>query len=168
MHLKNKQNFIFSLLLIFFSSQLFAASPVIMLEKAANNVLTSLTTNKQKVKNNRGYVNSLVDRYIIPQVDVSGMSRSVLGRDTWRKASEQQRNNFSHTFTRLVVRTYSRALRDYSGEKVTFLPIRGGYQGKRFVKISSFIVRTNGQKIPITYSLINKKGHWKVNINAFS
>lgn len=138
------------------------ASPLNTLERAANNVLLSLKKNQANLKTKPGLVYSVVNRYIIPHVDVYGMSRSVLDRQVWNKASASQKKAFSKTFTSLVVRTYSGALRDYSGEKVKFLPIRGGFQGKRFVKVKSYIMRPGGRTIPITYNMVNKKGSWKV------
>lgn len=149
-------------MLMLFWQQSFAGSPQNMLEDAANNVLNALKSNSAKVKSDPGYVNSIVHRYIIPQVDVYGMSRSVLGREAWQKASANQKQLFTTNFVQLVVRTYSRALKDYSGEKVVFLPIRGGYEGQRFVKVSSVIKRTNGQDIPISYSLVAKGSGWKI------
>lgn len=161
MYFKQKSLF-FSFIFLFAFSNVFAASPVTMLETSANSLLTELSKNKAQVKANSNYVNRLVYRYIIPKVDTYGMSRSVLGRDSWRKSSSNQRKLFTRNFVSLVVRTYASALRGYSGEKVVFSPVRGGFQGKRFIKVSSVIVRANGQNIPITYSLINKKGRWKV------
>ncbi len=161
MYLKNKKN-VLLVLLIFFCQQVFAESPVIMLEKAANKVLNALTVNKEKIKAKPSVVNAIVHKYIIPEVDVYGMSRSVLGREDWRSASTKQRKLFTRNFVRLVVRTYSSALRGYAGEKVVFSPIRGGFEGKRFVKVSSNIMRSGGQNIPISYSLILKRGQWKV------
>ena len=78
------------------------------------------------------------------------------------EASANQKELFTANFVQLVVRTYSSALKDYSGEKVVFLPIRGGYEGKRFVTVSSIIKRANGQNIPISYSLVSKGSEWKI------
>ena len=156
------RKFFYLMTLMFCCQQVLAGSPVLMLEKAANNVLVELKTNKATIKAKPNYVNTIVHKYIIPEVDVYGMARSVLGRNQWRKASQKQRKYFTHNFVRLVVRTYSRALKDYSGEKVIFSPIRGGYKDRRFVKVSSVIKRSNGQNIPISYSLVSKKGKWKI------
>lgn len=160
MFLKIKKFFIATVLLIF--CQQIIASPLNVLERASNNVLSSLKKNRANLKSKPSYVYSVVNRYIIPHVDVYGMSRSVLGRDAWRKASSSQRKSFTRNFTSLVVRTYSGALRDYTSERVKFSPVRGGFQGKRFVKVSSYIMRPNGQNIPIAYSMVNKKGRWKI------
>ncbi len=43
-----------------------------------------------------------VERHLLPNVDVSGMSRSVLGRKAWTAASASERQQFSNAFTQLV------------------------------------------------------------------
>lgn len=160
MYLRTKQLTVFFILTLLSVGAW--ASPLNVLEGASNNVLNALKRNKANLKSNPRYVYSVVNRYIIPHVDVYGMSRSVLGRDVWRKASASQRRRFTKNFTSLVVRTYSGALRDYTSEKVKFLRVRGGFAGKRFVTVRSFILRPSGQNIPISYSMVNKKGRWKV------
>lgn len=142
--------------------QIAQASPLTTLETAATNVLNALKQNKANLKTNPNYVYSVVNRYIIPHVDVFGLARSVLGRTAWTNASISQKKAFTHAFTQLVVRTYSGALRDYSGERVRFLPLRGDYQNQRFIKVSSYIIRPNGQNIPLQYSMVKKRQGWKV------
>lgn len=145
-----------------FSVSVFANSPVTTLERAANNILSALQKNKANLKSNPRLVYRLVNSHLIPHVDVYGMSRSVLGRKVWNSASKSEKKRFTRAFTQLVVRTYSGALRDYSGEKIRFSPLRGGYQGKRFVKVNSMIMRPSGQNIPLKYKMVSKGGRWKV------
>lgn len=145
--------------LSFFMLQVAHASPVATVKKAANNVLSALKKNKANLRTNPSYVYKVVNRYIIPHVDVYGMSRSVLGRNAWMKATAQQKKKFSRLFTQLVVRTYSGSLRDYSGETIKFSRSSGG--GK-YSKVSSYIVRPNGRNISVKYSLVRKGGGWKV------
>jgi len=98
---------------------------------------------------------------LLPHVDVTGMSRSVLGREAWNKASPADRQAFTQAFTQLVIRTYSTPLAEYTNETVTFLPIRGGLDGS-FTRVSSVIVRPSGQRIPLSYSLVSKNNDWKI------
>jgi phospholipid transport system substrate-binding protein len=60
-----------------------------------------------------------------------------------------------------VIRTYSSPLAQYSDETVQFLPVRGGVNS-RFIRVNSVIVRSEGQNIPLTYSLVDKNGQWKI------
>ena len=59
------------------------------------------------------------------------------------------------------MRTYASPLAEYNDESIKFHPIRGGYN-KRFVRVKSIIVRPNASNIPLVYSLIYKRGRWKI------
>ncbi|BCA95068.1 signal peptidase [Legionella antarctica] len=136
-------------------------SPVPMLERAANAIIATLKANKSNLKRNPGIIYSAVETHLLPNVDVAGMSRSVLGRQAWNKATPSERDQFSKAFTRLVIRTYSSPLAQYSDETIQFLPLRGAPDG-RFMRVNSVIVRSEGQNIPLSYSLVSKNGHWKI------
>lgn len=136
-------------------------SPIPMLEKVSSDIIGELAKNKNRLKQNPSIVHNAVKRYFVPEVDVYGMARSVLGRKAWRRANKTQRKIFANEFTDLVIRTYSSPLSEYSDETVKFLPIRGGFQ-KRFVMVNSVIVRKSANNIPLSYSLINKRGKWKI------
>jgi phospholipid transport system substrate-binding protein len=137
------------------------ASPVPMLEKAANAIIATLKDNKTSLKSNPNIIYKAVETYLLPSVDVMGMSRSVLGRQAWNKATPAERAQFSAAFTRLVVRTYATPLAEYSDETVQFLPLRG-LISNRFIRVNSVIVRSSGRNIPLSYSLVSKNGQWKI------
>lgn len=136
-------------------------SPVPMLERAANDIIVILKENKSKLKSNPNIIYKAVETHLLPNVDVSGMSRSVLGRQIWSKATPDERARFSQAFTRLVIRTYATPLAQYSDETVQFLPVRGSLNN-RFMRVNSVIVRSEGQNIPLSYSLVSKAGQWKI------
>lgn len=137
------------------------SSPIPMLEQSAKGIIATLKENKANLKNNPGIIYKAVETNLLPQVDVIGMSRSVLGRQAWTKASPAERTQFAQAFTQLVIRTYSSPLAKYSDETVQFLPLRGSVDN-RFVRVNSVIVRSEGKNIPLTYSLVSKDGQWKV------
>lgn len=144
------------------SQMMFAqSSPVPMLENSANQIISTLKANKSTIRNNPAIIHKAVETYFLPHVDVMGMSRSVLGRQVWQKASAAERAQFSKVFTQLVIRTYSSPLAQYKDETVQFLPVRGSL-ANRFLRINSVIVRSEGQNIPLSYSLISKDGQWKI------
>lgn len=136
-------------------------SPIPMLERAANQIISTLKANKANLKSNPEIIYKAVEDNLLPNVDVAGMSRSVLGRQAWSKATEAERIQFSKAFTRLVIRTYSSPLAQYSDETVQFLPLRGSLNS-RFIRVNSVIVRSAGQNIPLSYSLVSKDGRWKI------
>jgi phospholipid transport system substrate-binding protein len=152
---------VFGLALYCMQSLWAQSSPVPMLQESANQILDTLKQNKANLKNNRQIIFQAVERYLLPKVDVSGMSRSVLGRQAWNKASASERAEFSKAFTKLVIRTYAGPLAEYTDETVKFAPVRGSLDS-RFVRVNSTIIRSNGNNIPLSYSLVSKNGHWKI------
>ena len=154
----------YSVLFLLFSVALMvqaASSPEKMLQESADKIISVLKSNQSKLKSNPTLIYSAVQQYLLPNVDVSGMSRSVLGRDAWMKATAAEKQAFSQAFTKLVIRTYAGPLSKYNGETVRFHPVRGGVQG-RFVRVDSDIIRPAGPAIPLSYSLVSKSGQWKV------
>lgn len=148
------------LLLLFFGVQLHA-SPEAMLQTSAEQILSVLKANQSKLKSKPDIIYRAVEQYLLPHVDLVGMSRSVLGREAWMSASESERQAFSRAFTKLVIRTYAGPLSKYDGETVRFYPSRNAETG-RFVRIESEIIRPAGPPIPLSYSMVSKNGEWKV------
>ena len=146
-------------------SSVFAApidSAVPMLETAANQIITALKANQAHLKSDHKIIAQLVTRYLLPHVDVVGMSRSVLGRNQWGKATNAEKQAFTEVFTQLVVRTYSSPLAQYSGETVVFAKHQDTAPDGHFARVNSVIHRPNGQVIPLTYALVMQQGQWKV------
>jgi phospholipid transport system substrate-binding protein len=148
-------------LTLFCSIAFAASSPIPMLKSTSDNIINTLEKNKSSLSANPTIVYGAVRKYLLPQVDVTGMSRSVLGRNAWKKASKSERSAFTKAFTNLVIRTYASPLAQYSNETIKFLPIRGAVD-KRFIRVNSIIVRSNGKNIPLAYSLVSKNGAWKI------
>lgn len=145
-----------------FAQSLWAqVSPVPMLENSAAQIIDTLKKNQTHLKGNHQIVYHAIEHYLLPNVDVSGMSRSVLGRQAWNKATAAEKNEFTHAFTQLVIRTYASPLAEYSGETVKFLPFTGAADS-RFARVTSIISRSNGQRIPLSYNLVSKNGQWKI------
>ena len=136
-------------------------SPVPMLQQTANQIIDVLKQHRSQLAHNPSIVYSAVDQYMVPHVDVDGMSRSVLGRQAWMKATPSEREEFKQVFKQLVIRTYASPLAGYTNETVEFLPIRGSLDGQ-FVRVNSVIVRPSANNIGLNYSLVFQSGQWKI------
>ena len=156
---KSRYLFLISLL---FSHVLWAqSSPVPMLENSATQIIDTLKKNQAQIKTDHHIVYQAIEHYLLPNVDVNGMARSVLGRQAWNKATAAEKKEFTQAFTQLVIRTYASPLADYSGETVKFAPFRD-VENTRFTRVNSIISRSNGQRIPLSYNLVLKQGQWKI------
>lgn len=151
-----------SLMVVLVTPYLWAqTSPIPLLETTATQIINTLKQNKSNLKSNPQIIHKAVELYLLPNVDVKGMSRSVLGRQAWQTANKVEQEQFCHAFTQLVIRTYSSPLAEYTDETVKFMPLRQEI-ASRFLRVNSIIQRTNGPNIPLTYSLVSKNGSWKI------
>ncbi len=136
-----------------------ASSPVSMLQGVANNMLSQLRQNKGSLTPTT--IHRIVNTTLVPYIDINRMAGMVVGRNAWRAASRQQRKVFVSQFKRLVINTYSKALASYNDDKIQIYPLRGGVSG-RFARVKSVLIRRSGQKIPMSYNVINRGGQWKI------
>jgi phospholipid transport system substrate-binding protein len=150
------------LMLMVTSSVAESPNPVSMLRSVSDDLLSTLKKERPTVKTDDEWIYRIVDRIVLPHVDVMGMSRSVIGRNVWLKSTSAQRNAFSREFTKVIVKTYASALDAYTDETVRFFPIRGGYKGYTRVLVNSEIVRRDGPAIPLDYRLILMNNQWKI------
>lgn len=162
--MKSYIKYMFALLFLVFSMAGFAADtggPDQLIKETSEKVLQALQENKQKYKEQPDEIYSLVNEIILPHLDFRAMSKLSLGKN-WRKANADQQTRFTEAFKTMLVRTYSKSLTEYAGEKVNYLPYRPPAEGKRTVTVKTVINLSDGPEVPINYSLRIKNGIWKV------
>ncbi len=143
------------------SVQAAEVGPDQLIKQTSEQVLDALQKNQDKYKQQPDEVFRLVNDIILPHLDFRAMSMLALGKN-WRKASAEQQERFVDAFKTMLVRTYSKSLTEYAGQKIKFLPYTPPAEGKRTVKVYTVISQSNGPDIPIDYSLRIKDNIWKV------
>lgn len=138
-------------------SVLAAQAPVAMLQQTTGQMLSAL---KQSHNRSGDALYPIINRILLPHIELNTMSRMVVGR-YWGTATPAQQQEFKKQFTHYVTQTYSTALAQYKNEKVSYFPIRGGITGNR-VQVNSQIEQSNGQTINVNYQLMLSGGQWKV------
>jgi phospholipid transport system substrate-binding protein len=137
-------------------------SPVSVLNNAANQMLSSLAENKSRLHKGDGIIYSIVNRVLLPYIDLDRMGMAVVGRQYWTAATPAQKNEFIKQFTHLVTSTYAAALASYNDDKVQFFPLRTDYNNSKILTIRSVIIRRTGQRIEVDYNVIRDGDTWKV------
>lgn len=137
------------------------ANPVIYMKSVADNLLVSLDQNKDKLSNEQ-VVSGIIYAKVVPYFDIGAMSRLVLGRDFWNKATPAQQVEFQQQFTKMIVNTYAAAIEKYDHDKISFYPLRDGFEKYRLISVSSVVERRNGNKINVSYNLIRSGNVWRV------
>ncbi|OGT84033.1 MAG: hypothetical protein A3G96_00135 [Gammaproteobacteria bacterium RIFCSPLOWO2_12_FULL_52_10] len=156
--------YLYSLLLCILVSsgaaQAVAQSPGEIVKTTADQVIARLQADREGLKARPEMIYGLVDDLIVPKFDFRSMSMMVLGKN-WRTATAAQQAAFTAQFQTLLVRTYTKALLEYSDDKIVYHPEQKD-QDSKLVLVKTDIARTGSSKIPINYNLYSKDGEWKV------
>lgn len=134
--------------------------PLLIVQDTSTRMLASLKAEKEAIRNDPGRLQALVSEIVSPYFDFQRMSQWVLGR-AWVSASDVQREHFVSEFSTLLMRTYGRALAEYSDEKIIYLPFT--YEdGSKKAQVRTEIVQPGVAPIPVSYSMYLRDGEWKV------
>jgi phospholipid transport system substrate-binding protein len=122
-------------------------------------VLERLKQDRKKLLAKPELIYPLVEDLVLPHFDFERMSIWVLGKN-WHKADRQQQQQFVEQFRTLLVRTYAKALLEYTDQKLNYLPFHAEADAKR-VTVRTEVAQPGGVNIPINYSMF-LNDHWKV------
>lgn len=131
-----------------------------LIKSTSEQVLKALVDQKEQLKKDPNHVYKLVDEIILPHIDFEKMAKLALGKN-WRKANDAQKKEFTVAFRQLLVRTYSKSLSQYTGQKLIYLPFRAKADATK-VTVKTEIDQNSGFPIPVNYSLFIKNDSWKV------
>lgn len=157
----------FKKLIIFLACGLACASyaadppPLDMVKQTSVSVLSALKQNKSHL-NNKQIVFNIVNTIAVPNFDLPGISRTVVGRNYWEQASEETRRQFIKAFTRYVIDMYSSALSSYTDETLAFKPMRDYDPSQNRAQVYSTIERRNSPPIALNYRVIKLGNSWKI------
>lgn len=151
-----------ALLLMIASRPLLAAHAAEeLVHDTTEKVLARLKQDQEKLQADNNLIYPLVEDLVLPHFDFRRMSIWVLGKN-WRKADEAQQARFTEEFRTLLVRTYAKALLEYTDQKLVYLPFNAG-EGDTKVTVKTEIEQPGGYNIPLNYSMYrNEAGEWKV------
>jgi len=117
-----------------------------------------------EAKSNKDFVSATVDTDVLPHIDFSTMTKITLGAKHWKASSAEQRVQLVEEFKALLLSTYTTALDQYSGQKLTILPYQPSENDTKIAKVSTYFDDA-GVKIPVNYKLRTTKkdrNTWKV------
>ncbi len=135
-------------------------SPDDVVKVTADGVISHIANNRSVLEKNPGKIYEMVDQLIIPRFDFISMSKWVLGKH-WKQASEAQRSEFITQFKALLVRTYARALLEYSGQEIKYFPSEQNPKSNIAV-VKTELTSASNTHLPILYRMHQKNEEWKV------
>lgn len=133
--------------------------PIDVIRDATGKVLTELSS-APDIRTNPIKLNLVIEQHILPHVDFPALSRLTLGKH-WRKATPEQRAQFSREFRTLLVRTYSTSLTEYTDQRVEYTGSNTSPDNKR-ATVRTRIVEEGRPAISIDYSLRQVNDDWKI------
>lgn len=136
-------------------------SPMDTVKNTAGIILDKIKADSDNLKADPTAVYNLVNEILLPRFDFKSMSRWVLGKSGWSKASEAQRDEFTEQFKRLLVNTYGKALLEYSDQEIHYLEEKEGPRPKLRL-VTTEITQSGSSAMPINYLMHKKGGEWKV------
>lgn len=134
--------------------------PVALIKRTSSEMIAAIDAERAVLEKDSARLYQLVDKIVLPHFDFERMARLVLGKH-WRQASATQRSQFTEEFRLLLVRTYAKAMLEYSGQEIIYLPLRM-MPGQTEVVVKTEINQQGGLPIPIDYSLYFNDGKWQV------
>ncbi|MBT9465572.1 ABC transporter substrate-binding protein [Hydrogenophaga sp.] len=134
-------------------------SPDALLKRLSTEVMATIKADPAIQAGEVNRIVALVDSQIMPNVNFTRMTASVVGRH-WRQATPEQQKQLQDEFKTLLVRTYAGALGEVKDQTVTFKPMRSKPEDTEVVVRSE--VRGKGDPIQLDYRMEKTAGGWKI------
>jgi len=131
-----------------------------LVRNTSEKMLEALEARRSELENQPSLVFDLVENIVVPNFDFERITRFAMGR-YWRSADKTQQDALIEEFKQMLVRTYAKALLNYSGQQIEYLPLRPGNREGQ-VTVRTAVSEAGGPTIPIDYQLYLKDGAWKV------
>ncbi len=139
-------------------------APDALLKRLSTEVMATIKADPAIQTGDVNRIVALVDSQIMPNVNFTRMTASVVGRH-WRQATPEQQQRLQSEFKTLLVRTYAGALGEVKDRTVTFKPMRSRPEDTEVVVRSE--VRGRGDPIQLDYRMEKAATGWKIyNINV--
>lgn len=144
-------------------AQAAAQTPHQVVEDTSLRVMETLNANRELYQNDSDAFYNGLNEIMEPVVDFQGIARSVMTVRYSRSATPAQMDRFIETFKRSMVEFYGNALLEFDSGKITVLPpAKGSQQTEERASVNMEVRANNGNVYPVTYTMANVDGQWKV------
>jgi phospholipid transport system substrate-binding protein len=131
-----------------------------IVKATADQVISRIADNRDVLDAHPEQMYGLINELVIPHFDFTSMSKWVLGKN-WRHASDIQREKFVNEFRTLLVRTYAKALLEYSDQQINYMPVESN-PNSNLVVVKTEVQSPGSNAVPIDYRMHVSDGEWKV------
>jgi phospholipid transport system substrate-binding protein len=135
-----------------------------LIRSTTNRLLSELQQRRAEINTNTQIIYELADKIAVPHFDFERTTQLATGRH-WRQANAEERQALTAEFRTLLVHTYGKALRNYSGQEIVILPMRSSDRKDRKDRVlvhTQVKMPARNTIIPIDYHMHIKNNQWKV------
>ena len=130
------------------------------LKESVKEVSLLVSQNKDRFEQDEIFLRMKMNEVVMPKLDITLMSKIILGKKIWTQMENSQKDNFIDAFKYKMTSTYMKSITVFDGEKIEFLPYKPGKKDNlAFVK-SKYIMASGD--IEVNYRLIRNDEGWKV------
>ena len=131
-----------------------------LLKESVKEVSLLVSQNKERFEKDDNFLRMKMNEVVMPKLDITLMSKIILGKKIWTKMTSLQQDNFVDAFKYKMTSTYMKSITAFDGEKIEFLPYKPGKKPNlAFVKSKYIMVSGD---IEVNYRLMKKNDGWKV------
>jgi phospholipid transport system substrate-binding protein len=144
-------------------------APEELIKQTTDRVLADIKNNAAQYRADPAKLYEFVDEVVLPHFDFERMTGLALGRYA-KKVNAQQKPLVINEFRILLVRTYGKALLEYTDQSIKYLPMEGSLKSGQ-VTVKTEIQQSSGSPIPLDYSLKKSATGWKdydISVDAIS
>ncbi|WP_286266885.1 MlaC/ttg2D family ABC transporter substrate-binding protein [Thalassotalea atypica] len=136
-------------------------SPYKVLETTGTNLFGRISNSQKEIEKFPEVMRNIVEDELMPAIDYKYAAYRVLGKNL-KKITKEQRKKFVESMRYYLIRTYAKALTQYSDQQVVFEPEKPTGK-KRIVAISTQIIDSSRPPIEMVFKMRkNKKTlQWK-------
>ncbi len=136
------------------------STPDVVVKQTASGLIDRIESQRSEFDADPEKIYTVIDELVMPHFDFVSMSKWVLGNN-WKTASKKQRSDFIVQFQTLLVRTYARALLEYSDQEIKYFPAEINPK-KKLAVVKTEMNSAGAQPLPITYRMYQQRDAWKV------
>lgn len=134
--------------------------PDILVKRISQEVLEAIKLEKNIQATNINNIISLIQKKILPYVDINRMTALAVGY-YWREATLEQKKQLSTQFRQLLVYTYAGAISQINDYKIKYRPLNINLNDTD-VEVNSQIIQSPGKSIQLNYRLEKQIDGWKM------
>ncbi len=138
-----------------------ATESVAFIKNITTEMIDELNARHKAIKKQPTIILKIVDSIIMPHIAAKTISRKVMGR-YWKKATDEQKKQFTKEFTTYLKRYYSHAFLSYNDQRLSYQP-KAKLKGKKYAVVATSIHSEGKKDVSVKYRLYHKKnGEWKI------